>query len=144
MTFKFELSNPTAVLLSNFTSALRYRDLPVKTLLSIGGYGEGPLLAEMASSPASREAFIYSSLEVARKFGFDGLDLDWEYPKSSREMDDFAALLREWSVAVRRESKVSRMPRLLLTAAFYFSVRGESQTYPINHLSVIPEISPNL
>lgn len=37
ITYKFEISNSTAVLLSIFTTTLRYKTPPVKTLFSIGG-----------------------------------------------------------------------------------------------------------
>ncbi|PKI64674.1 class V chitinase CHIT5b-like [Punica granatum] len=134
VTFKFELSNTTAIQLSNFTTTLRYKYPTVKTLLSIGGFGEGPLFAKLASSSSSRGAFINSSLEVARKFGFDGLDLDWEYPQTPKEMDYFGVLLKEWRLAIRKEAKASNKPQLLLTAAVYFSsdfsATGGSQKYP--------------
>ncbi|XP_039164636.1 class V chitinase CHIT5b-like [Eucalyptus grandis] len=123
ITFKFELSETTAVALSNFTSTLRFASPPVKTLLSIGGSGDVPtaLLAEIASCPSSRKVFINSSMEAARKFAFDGLDLDWEWPKNRKEMKDLAHLLREWRLEIIKEARATKQPPLLLTAAVYFA-----------------------
>ncbi|XP_031386647.1 uncharacterized protein LOC116200094 isoform X3 [Punica granatum] len=121
-TYKFEVSGSTAALLSNFTMSLSLKRPRVKTLISIGGGGDGPdLYSRMASSSSTRKAFIDSSIALARKFGFDGLDLDWEFPQNPGQMEDFGLLLKEWRAAVNHEARAARRPPLLLTAAVYFA-----------------------
>ncbi|KAA8535298.1 hypothetical protein F0562_030301 [Nyssa sinensis] len=96
VTFKFDVSNSTAILLKSFTSILRAKNPPVKMLFSVGA-DEGPILfSRMTSSASSRKNFINSTIEVARKFGFDGIDLDWELPQNPTDMQNLGYLLDEW------------------------------------------------
>ncbi|XP_024178003.1 nod factor hydrolase protein 1 [Rosa chinensis] len=141
VTFRFELSNETALLLSNFTTALRHKTPLVKTMLSIGG-GAGEevahIFASMASNPSSRSNFIDSAIEVARKFGFDGLDLDWEYPESPIEMKALGHLLKQWRREIKKEAQATNSQPLLLTAAVYFSAEffldAVIRSYPIKYM----------
>ena len=32
----------------------------------------------MVSDPAKRQIFVQSAVDILRKYGFDGLDFDWE------------------------------------------------------------------
>ncbi|KAL7093347.1 hypothetical protein ACP275_11G035700 [Erythranthe tilingii] len=140
VTFKFEIDPAESLRLLNFTSSLRGNNPPPKSLFSVGGSSEAllPLFAGMASRPSSRATFINSSIEVARKFGFDGIDLDWEYPRDPKEMEDFASLIYEWRVEIQREAEATGKSPLLLTAAVYYSAfpSGDAaRVYPAASIS---------
>lgn len=47
----------------------------------------------MASTPYNRKTFIDSALSYVKKQGFDGFDLDWEYPEGD-DRENFATLLK--------------------------------------------------
>jgi len=52
----------------------------VKVLPSLGGWEESNNFSAVASRSATRAAFAHSCIELIKKFGFDGIDIDWEYP----------------------------------------------------------------
>ncbi|PWA53504.1 glycoside hydrolase family 18, catalytic domain-containing protein [Artemisia annua] len=119
VTFQFNVDATTASALNSFNIALHAKNPPVKTLFSIGGgsAGKAELLSKIASSANSRASFIRSTIQVARNYGFDGADLDWEYPQTQTDMNNFGLLLDEWRVAVNNEAASTGKPRLLLSAA---------------------------
>lgn len=108
----------------NFINGLRTRNPPVKTILSIGGgSSNSSAFSAMASTPRTRAAFINSTIQVARQYGFDGLDLDWEFPDNDQDMSNLALLFKEWYEAMVSDSNIRQKPRLLLTAAVYYATR---------------------
>lgn len=52
----------------------------VKTLISIGGWAESTGFYTMARTAEGRETFANSVVDFLRTYGFDGADIDYEYP----------------------------------------------------------------
>ena len=54
-----------------------------RVLLAIGGWNDskGGKYSKLVNDPNARRAFTQHVLEFIQKHNFDGLDLDWEYPK---------------------------------------------------------------
>ena len=76
------LGDSYADLGSNFTGLqkLKEKHPHLQTLLSVGGWTWSRNFSDAAVSAESREKFALSCLALMEKGGFDGLDLDWEYP----------------------------------------------------------------
>lgn len=90
----------------------------LKTLLAIGGWSFGTQkFKEMSATRYSRQIFVFSAIPFLRERNFDGLDMDWEYPKGSDDKKNFVLLLKELREAFEAEAEETKKPRLLLTAA---------------------------
>lgn len=55
----------------------------LKVLISVGGWGADGF-SQAAMTQEGRELFAKTSCEIVKKWGFDGIDIDWEYPCSDQ------------------------------------------------------------
>jgi len=68
--------------------ALKNINPELVVMLSIGGWNAGSgAFSMMAADPAKRKIFIDSLIPYTLKFGFDGIDMDWEYPGTNPGSD---------------------------------------------------------
>ncbi len=60
-------------------SELKKANPHLKVCFSIGGWGSDNF-SEAAESESNRKRFSQTAIEIMLKYGFDGIDIDWEYP----------------------------------------------------------------
>ncbi|KAH8659414.1 endochitinase [Ilyonectria robusta] len=71
----------------------------LKIMLSIGGWTRSTNFPSAASTATNRETFAKSSVAIMKDWGFDGIDIDWEYPGDDTDSANMILLLQ----AVRDE-----------------------------------------
>lgn len=63
-------------------NSLKTKNPNLKTIISVGGWNWSGRFSDAALTDASRSTFADSCVDFIVKYGFDGIDLDWEYPVS--------------------------------------------------------------
>lgn len=82
--------------LDNFSKLkeLKLSNPNLKTLISVGGWSWSGEFSNVALTEESRTIFADSCIQFIKQYGFDGIDIDWEYPVSggaptnSRRLED--------------------------------------------------------
>ena len=112
-----------------FHDHVRAQNSHVKTLIAVGGWNFNffdatkHIFSDMAASPEGRASFIAHAIAYCRTHGFDGYDIDWEYPGvyaqggNWQDKANFATLVREFRQAIDAEVLEPGQSRLLLTIA---------------------------
>jgi len=105
---------------------LKERYPHLQTLMSVGGWTWAGRFSDVALTEDSRRGFIDSCLALMTRYGFDGIDLDWEYPGGGglegnaarpEDTDNFTALLAEFRAALDAQGRQDGRAYLLTIAA---------------------------
>ncbi|RLV95689.1 Chitinase 4 [Spathaspora sp. JA1] len=66
----------------------------LKVIMSIGGWGTCHLFEAITCDSTKLGNFVESVVEFVNKYKFDGIDLDWEYPKTDKDAINYVKLLQ--------------------------------------------------
>jgi len=64
-----------------------------KIIVSIGGWGQSAGFSPMAASVTARANFVANVVNFCRDYGYDGVDLDWEYPVNVVDRSNLTTLV---------------------------------------------------
>jgi chitinase len=126
-----------AVDLRNFAElrALKQQNRQLKLLIAVGGWTGSKQFSDTAATEQNRNRFAESAVAFLREHGFDGIDIDWEYPveggsdeniRSNADRENFTLLLRALRAALIAAGDADGKHYLLTVAA------GASEEYIAN------------
>ena len=95
----------------------------IMPILSVGGWGADGF-SQAAATAEGREAFTSDVLALMQKYGFLGVDIDWEYPGSSvagiqsspDDRENYTLLLRALRRGLDTQTAADGVPRRLCVA----------------------------
>lgn len=109
----FIMFNPDGTLKNNagVLANIEYSVLPkakengIYTVLSLGGGGSEPssAFASVTKNAEARKTLINNIIDIINKYGFDGVDVDWETPTSS-QAQYFTLFIKELNEAVKKNN----------------------------------------
>lgn len=74
---------------------LKKKNRHLKSLISIGGFTFSKSFPGAASDNTTRAKFASDTVSFVKDLGFDGVDIDWEYPTDDIQAANFVLLLAE-------------------------------------------------
>jgi|TARA_Y100000031_G_scaffold32296_1_gene36025 chitinase len=100
-----------------------------KFLLSLGGWGTADGFAAATSTYELRSVFISNILDIFISYGYDGADIDWEYPQTNEQRNNLSLFIAELDSVLDEFD-----PELLITMALPTS-NWAGQWYDMNSLN---------
>ncbi|GJJ11377.1 hypothetical protein Clacol_005609 [Clathrus columnatus] len=114
----------------------------VSVSISVGGWTGSQYFSTAVATPQNRTQFVNTLANFVEKWGFDGIDFDWEYPNhqgigcniiSDNDTPNFLALLQELR-------STSRTSQLILSAATSLTPFADASGNPSTDVSGFADV----
>jgi chitinase len=98
-------------------AALKGRQPRLRTMLSVGGASFSPHFGAPAKTDALRRHLAQTCVALMRREGFDGLDIDWEFPTATGQPPQFVDLVTALRAELDLQAAADHRHPYLLTVA---------------------------
>ena len=114
----------------------------LRTLISVGGWTWSTYFSDIAMTEESREIFAQSCVDFIVEYGFDGIDIDWEYPveggldgnhNSPLDKQNFTLLLQKIRELLDLQASIDGNQYLLTVATTASSIYVENIEVDLIH-----------
>ena len=97
--------------------ARRAHEAGVRMLVSLGGWGWDDEFAAIVADPGAEDRYVEAVIKLVDESDYDGIDLDWEYPDTEREVEGFERLVRRFRAGLDAIEEAKGRPMVLTMAA---------------------------
>lgn len=73
---------------------MKNRQRRLKVMLSIGGGSAAASFGPASATDERRRLFASSAVKLVTNWGFDGIDIDWEWPANTTQFANYVELLK--------------------------------------------------
>jgi chitinase len=115
--------------------AVKEKHPHLKILISVGGWGNSARFSDLALSAERRRVFAQSCVSFIKQYGFDGVDIDWEYPVSGgaagrpEDKYNFTLMMKELRERLDEQAKLDG-------SYYYLSFAGGASSGYINNVQL--------
>lgn len=91
----------------------------VRVPLSVGGADSGRYLNPLMQSAQSRGTLVTSLVEMVQVHGYDGIDVDWEFPLTATDTASLVSLVEELDAALREKAPQAQVTMAVPATDYY-------------------------
>jgi chitinase len=120
----------------NQLEKLKVANPKLRTMISLGGWTWSQNFPTAAATEQSRTEFVSSCVKFMKQYGFDGIDVDWEYPVSGGLFQGTAADKENYTQLLEKFRTVLNTEEIKDGQDYYLSIAAPAGPTIISNLEV--------